>query len=921
MQTVPEWFLDGMKADSRNIQCQIYLYDRPLHFLLLKHDDIESWDVVRELQDAGVPCAYLGQNIATVKIYNEDRKYQLNEEYRKYIKRGIKVRIRVLQQIPDSLGLFGPTVFTGWIDNFEYSEDGQFVTITAYDSLHYLKNQPSPWFRPSSSSQKSLYTILDYYFRLCHLEEINNIVEEEVHWYVGYRLDKNLSVKLRPLIDTSGTIGDVLQSIAQVGVCAIFCDAQDVLTVQLIPRTRHLVYQFDDMTQIFSSNSSTTGYDDYTHVTVDVYDTCSKMDYSLKRISETYNDDESIFTKGDNEYTELELRDSIYPAVIRTVTTTRMDQPNETSKEPAVNHAGPVVAMDTMPMLGSYLYVKAYDYAMDKVNVNIWAAKGIDAEFSVFSYDEGRTVGSIVESQEEEYEDSFFLMKKTLDINCTLMTDKAYAQQCATTYAKMISQSAHRIECSVRGEPSLELLDLVAISNPRAVHDAEQVLITRFHYTFDGSLACDLETLSYSTVMLLTYAFISPGFYIPYDAGAVYIIARCEPPDAGIVEGAGAYALGETTRLVVVPRTGWVLDHWENEYGKKIADGGHLISTVDGAATYIAVMREDATFITITVDVPEDNTTVELPVMSLTPVEGTIDWGDGSTEEYDATSEYDHRYEIAGTMKITLRAPIENLAFEIFRDNSAINTFTAGSQMLYMPAGMFYNSSVKNVNLLPAKNIVFRNSFSDIESYAYILNSVVRGVTKNSMQYYTVISTNAQQYSGTVHVNINALDASINIPKYFNGMLVNDVTFNNASKVVNINTPNSGINELNISNARNLISLNIHGPVSNINLANSINLTSLNIPNGLRSISIYNSRVKTMNINSAAPFIWTTMSSTSLTDIYLGSLTTRFDTAYMTTQLINVHIPDTLTDIHIHQTANLNFIPYNTDGGDEDGNS
>lgn len=918
MRTTPQWYIDGMNADSRKLICRVYLYDAYLSRIILESNAIADWDVVSELQDAGVPCAYLGQNVATIKIYNEDKKYQTDEFYRNFIKRGTKVKIEIDQSMGVG-GLFGYSIFTGWLDNFEYSDDGQFLSITAYDSLHYLKNQPARWFRPSSDALISLYDLLTHIFEMCGLKKITTISDQETHWYVGYDIDSNITVKLRPLFDTNCTVGDLLQTIAQVGVCAIYCDAYDVLTVRLIPRTRHLVYKFDAATQIFNSASSTTGYADYTHIAINVYDTCSKVPYSLKSISDVYAESETIFVKGENSYTDLSLRDSIYPAVIRTVTTTRMDQPNETSKEPAVNHAGPVVIGDTMPMLGSYLYVNYYDYAMDKINISIWAAKGIEAELSILSFDDGRVVGTVAEAQEEEFKESFFLMKKTLSIDCPLMTDKAYAQQCANTYAKVISESAHRITSHVRGQPSLELLDLVAIANNQAVHDSEQVIITRFHYTFDGNLECDIESLSYSTVTLLTYAFISPGFYVPYDAGAVYIIARCSPESAGFIEGAGAYAVGESTRLVVVPKTGWKLDHWEDEAGNNISNGGHLVETVNYSTTYTAVMKEDAAFITFTLDVPEENTLVELPIFSLTPANGTIDWGDGFSEDYDATVEYEHKYEIAGTMEITLRAPIENLAYELFKDNSAINTFTAGSQMAYMPTGMFYNSSVRNVNLLPAQNIIFKNDYTYSESTTSIYNESLSGITQNT--YYTTssMSTDPHTYSNSISINVATTATNVMLPRYLNGMFVSNAAFADANKVVNITTPDTGLLDLYVSNATSLSNINIQGPIANVRLINARNLRSINTPDYMRGVIITNGALTTLNVTSIAPYALSLINCNSLTDIYLGENTTRFDVGPAPTQLINIHEPEVSTEVYNHRGANIVVVAYNSDGGDNSG--
>lgn len=917
MQVAPEWYHEGFIADSRNLTTKIYCTHRPMALpIQLTDDDIADWDVVKELQDAGVPCAYIGYSSATVKLYNENNRFKDDPSFISILKRGVKIEIDIKQYDP-SKGTFEIPCFTGWVDNYEFSDDGMFVTITAYDSLHYLKEQPAPWFRPSTNEAVPLYNTIKTFLQRCGLEESRTWFDDQTHWHVTYRIDKNLTTHLRQLVDSNGTVGDVLTQFAQAGVCAIFCDSLDVLHVELLPRTRHLVYQFDDVTQIVSSASSTTGYDDYTHVSVDVYDTVSKVPYTLRTSEVSYSDNEALLTKGANEYTDLVLRDSIYPSVIRTVTTQQMKQPNESINTRGINKAGPVVAGIPMPMLGSYIYICDYDYAMDRMKVNIWAAKGIDAEISVLSYNDGRTVGSTAEAKDEDYEDSFFLMKKTLGVDASLVTDPAYAAQIAATYAKMIAKGAHRITATVRGNITLELLDLVSISNPQAAHDAEQVLITRFHYTYDGSLACDIESLSYSAVMFMTYAFLSPGFYVPYDAGAVYITANCEPPEAGIIDGTGAYAVGDTYRLVCIPRTGWKLKQWLNELGEVVASDRNLVDTVEGSATFTAVMVPAAAYISLTVDVPDDNTTIYLPIMSLTPVTGTIDWGDGFTEEYDAQLDYEHTYQIAGTMEITLQAPIENLAFEIFANNSQINTFTMGSDVRYLPGGMFYNSSVRNVNLLPAQNIISMNSFTGSRAYSTISNMAPSGITTTD-----IINPVAGQPLPTVSINATPATANtayFNLPKYVNTKLVVNANINlsgrNADTVV---VPDVGLNHLAVTYANNMNNLDMHGPVENLSVHYAMNLTALNIPGGLRTLDIMNTSIQTININARAVYVNNISYSDALTDMYLTD-TTSLEILSTPPQLVNIHVPEVCADIRVYYDANVNIIPYISTGGDNNG--
>lgn len=946
MHRVPEWYLDKGRADSRQIITQIYLYpeNSVSGFMLLRNNDIADYDVVKELQDTGVPCSYLGQSSAIIKIYNEEKRFN-EDDYKKYIQRGVKVEIaHGYMSDADNPVLFQTRLFTGWIDHFEFDEYAEFVTITAYDSLHFLRTQPSPSFRPSADKMQPLYEIIECYLRRCSLEPVHNIEQSETIWHMGYQIDRSITAVTRPLLNTGGTIGDVLTQIAQAGICAIYCDAFDVLQVQLLPRTRHLVYTFDDTTQIFSSASSTLGYEDYTHVEINVYDTCANADFTLKRTDAAYTETEMTVPGGESSYNKLSMNNSIFPTVINIISDEYMAMPNNTNFEPAVQGKGPKFYYE-MPMLGAYVYIMSYDYAMDGLDVTFWGARGTVVDFTVYAYNEGRTVGTVVESADSEYSPSFFLMKKVLTVDCQLISGKNYAQQCANTYGRLIEEGAHKIISSTRGEPALELLDLVAILNPRAVHDNEQVVITRFHYTFDGSMSCDIESLNYSSILLMTFAFISPGFYIPYDAGAVYITARCDPEMAGVVDGTGAYAYGELTRLLVVAAAGWAIDHWEDEDGKVYASGGILVEEVNGPKTYIAKMKMDSVFCSLTVDVPQDNLSVTIPTMSLTPVTpGTIDWGDGTVEPYDPQHEYDHTYPIPGTMEIYLQAPIENMPFAIFMNNQQINSFTFGSDVKYIPQGMFYNSSLKNVNLLAPENLSVVNSFNTANGYAYEVTpsytnadsgfngkayKTPTGLT--SYSNYSILATYradayykaAELLNTTTSVSNNRF---FNIPGYFNGRKVKNVTHTTNATAINryIATyrVTGDIDTLDIISANCTIFFNISGTINKLahayysagNAAHIIaNPYALNIA-GVTQFSAAMLPITELYADTTFVTLGNMREYSKLTDIYIGQSTQHLTIESLNVDVaepgnVNIHVPSTLTDINIvRNKANVNIV-------------
>ena len=923
MQQVPQWYIDGFNAYSREYRMMVYLYYEPgtLQDMRLYSDDVVDWDIVRELQDTGVPCAYLGSNSLILKIYNRNKRFLEDSEDIKYIQRGVRVKVSLDVPQGDGYSYFGCEIFTGWIDNYEFSDDAETVTVTAYDSLHYLMQQPSPKYRPSSDALINLKDMLNMYFRLCGCREIHGVSQEVPFWYVGYEVDENINTKVKPILDTKGTIGDVLKRIAQFGILAIFCNMHDVIEIQMIPRKRSEVYLFTDQEQVFSSSTHTNGYEDYTHVSINVYDACSKVLGTSATASHSFSTDDMVFKKGANEYNAMSLRESMYPTVVRFVSDTRMAQPNDMPLEPAVNKAGPPCWMGPMPMLGSYVYITDFDYSLDEMSLTVWAAKAVEYDFEILSYDEGRTVGSVV-TYTDETEDQFFLMAKTLGIDNALFADKTYAEQAAFSYTKLITQGAIKIDMAVRGQPALELLDLIGVTNPISRHDDEQMLITRLHYTYDGNLECDIESLSYSAVMLMIYAYLGPGFYIPYDAGAMYITAKCDPPEAGIIEGTGAFAVGDITRLVCYPMSGYEIDHWEDTWGNRVEGATDtLVVQVEGTAEYKCILVIGTAFMTFTMDVNAEHPSVYIPPLAYDErVEGVIDWGDGMSEDYDSRYDYTHEYQIAGTMEITVKAPIHKLAAEIFKDSTQINTFTAGSDLEVMAGGTFYNSSVRNVNLLPATNLRFNEAKIPVYNTSYSTNFAnIRPVGASSDGRINKFNNSAPN---GVSISLNPTSSVIRLPKYVNGVLVTDVkTYNNLSRATSLEFPAVGYNYVSLDNTNvtPIIAMHEDTRVDTLSL-NAIAVQHMEFNSPVRTVILNNVNISNLALNTPATYI-ANASTTTLTTLYLGTATERFDLAVAQPPLTTtVYVPDVATD-YITDYSGSTLTVINYEGGDGNGNT
>lgn len=906
MQLVPDFYLENMKADSRQLRWDITLCEKDSWAgWQISDDDIESCDVVQELQDVGVPCAYIGQNIATFKVYNADGMFTTNktENVSRYLKRGTKVMI---ENVAGSGSTLWPTwVFIGYIDTFEMDEDNQFCTITAYDSLHFLKNQKAPMFRPTGfyvDAKMNLYDFIVYYMTLCGCVQCSKTTSVE-HIGVGFSVDKNLKYTPAYMFTEGETIGAVLESFAKVGLCAIYCNAYGNIVFTMLPKTRSVVYNFDDMTQVVSSKSAQLGYSEYTHVSVAVHEAWGETNLQ-DQLHTAFTSSSKAFPLGATNMSSVDLSSSRVPTSIRIVSGERIT----TEEKPT----------GTIAVHGPIQYITDYDFGLNKANLTFYSARGSVVDMTIDAYDMWETINNKVEVASPNYEDTFFLMKKVLEIDVPLITDDKYAEQIATTFSKMLLDSRDEVSCSVRGEPAIELLDCITVTNPRAAHSAEQILPTRISYSYDGSLSCEIDAIRYSAIAMVTYAFLAPGMYIPYDTGATYIQVKVQPEGTGIASGAGAYAIGDRAILSCIPFTGYKVSYWLNANGEKIATTDKAVVTVSEDATFTAVLEEDEVFTTFTLDINDAaNTSVVLPPMSLTAASGTIDWGDGTVEDYDATVDVDHTYESTGTWPITLRAPIENFTYEIFANNSQINTFTAGSHMLYVPNGMFYNCSVKNVNLMPATNMQYVGNKALSK---YSPSTVMWGI--NSAVNNTVIIRANNLYAVRTTGNI------AQVPMFYkNNLVVGVNTYSGNNKQQNIpfnfgNTPLLSSVEfcgMQFGGYSNLKQLS-YNALNYLSTSHSLNyVTDITIPIGPRFF--YASTVPNV-ANVYLPYTINSIQVPPLTgtikDVYLAANTSTVKvnvtdrTQSSSDTVINIHKSESTEVLLTGYTAAVNII---TDGG------
>lgn len=858
MQPSPPIYKRAINADSRKINLLITLWrkneDGQDVWWRLNKNGIESTECIQELQDAGIPCSYIGKNIFTAKIYNEDN-ILFSEEYNvhKYIKRGTKVHAEVQIATEDG-NLWGQTLFTGYADSWDMSEDATFCTLTAYDKLHFLGMQPSPWFRPTGffdSQGMTLAEFIKYWFDLIGLSEDE------------YQIDPGLTYQPRFIFTSGATNADVFKTIAQTGLCAIYCDAFGIIKIELVPKSRRVCRDFDDYTQVVSSSFSQLGYSDYTHVDVISHTVPSFDNRDFSITAQNYTAlSTTAFASGNTEFNDISISSGRMPTAVRVVSKERISQ-TEYNK------------------IGPYITVQDYDYTNGAVSLTLNTDKAHSADVAVYfvTMDVSKTASHEVASP--DYEEDIFNIKKVLTIDSELINSEAYAQQVADTYSKILVDAKNAVTASLRGDPAIELLDLVSITNPRAGMTETAVLPTRLRYSYDGSLSCDMDAIMYSAVSMLLYAFIAPGQYVPFDAMAVYVSATVNPTGMAIVSGTGPYAVGDVCTLTCIPIDGYEFMYWTDKNGTILSRYDEYTFEVGEQAEFICYVEVAKAYTSFSIDVPDDGQ-VSLPVMSLTAATGTIDWGDGTVEAYNAEEPVKHTYSMPATYTITLRTAIANMPAEIFANSTIINRFKSGSDMKYLPAGVFYNSTVANVDFTATPNLYAQNQS------VYMYNEVQSNF-------------NAYMYDDFVTLYTNNGSNIVNIPMYYNSKLVKSVNVTNTSQNSILDFTDAPMLYTVLLNSRNII--NVSGINETVIFGTyNINTSNIVVPNGAMSVSILSASIENVVIPSSTTSLGiNAVTATDIKNVYINDGSNRIYIGINNPNNIpiNISIPSSLNNITI----------------------
>lgn len=457
---------DNMKSREVIAKLELYLDGPSNPPLILDYDSLISVDLLEEVGTASsLPWGGISANEIDISIKNIAGEFTpINKNGPHYGKLhpnvlmkpyyGIVLEDDSIEWIP--LGTF-------W--SGDWSNPGQSVNtnVTGLDRLANIMKVSTPNIRIQYDvSFIEAYTIL--------LNEIG-LNEEE------YNIDDSIVGTLPYFWLEEDTIGDALKSLNVCSNSSIFCDRYGVLQIRSNLTESAAPLVVDDATQIFRAEN------------LQRYNTA----YSAVRIKY------SAATKNQNIQV-LKLENISIPSGISTLTNLKFQStPIDTVRQVILSNTTTCEVINV-------------DYGTNTLSITVSNTSSNQLVDITVIADVINLVDTSLVVQDNSFVES--IGYRELVVDAFLITTRDTASSLGELYLDLVSDPYSEFSFTLRGDPSLELMDTFTAEAPTDMIEAVGVKIKKASYKWNGSLDCVLECRrAYDAEARGKYAFVGPGMY------------------------------------------------------------------------------------------------------------------------------------------------------------------------------------------------------------------------------------------------------------------------------------------------------------------------------------------------------------------------------------------------------------------------
>ena len=426
---------------------------------------IVSFELLEEARaETESPLGSIASNELTINLHNEDDKFNpdnVSGPYFGKLKPGTKVELFLM--LETAPGVYEEVAMGQFkTSNWNSPSSSMEASVTCYDRLYELCQltlPPLPVLRKTTLA--AMCTMLFSAIGLTPAE---------------YSIDPLLNIPLEYGWFERGTVRQALQSVVVAGSANINVNRAGLVNIESVLRTSTTAVSMADINQVIASDVPQAYYKTYSKV---------KIDYTTPRLGE--------------KKLLLSIKDVVVPVGGLQLTDIAIEE-------------GPIALVKQVLLKGAKTStVTAFGYSAWGIDVKI----SNSAEEEVVTLEVyGMPVAKVATAYTLVDTTPIVDQDKPLELKSQFVQTLDAAKALANTLLKLVRDPVSYVDVECRGNPALEVYDVVTINSPSTNLAAINIMPVRFTYTYDGALSCSMSGIKQAALQMQNWVCVSPGLFI-----------------------------------------------------------------------------------------------------------------------------------------------------------------------------------------------------------------------------------------------------------------------------------------------------------------------------------------------------------------------------------------------------------------------
>lgn len=429
-------------------------------------DRIAYIDLLEETQaESNYAIGSVSSNELDIRFSNDDRAFtQTNTESPFYGKIKPMVKIHVELGLEVSEDVYEYIDFgTYYTDDWYAPASSVEASVTCHDRLYYLGQQDTPSIRIQKNT--TLYRLFELLFQALGLTSDD------------YWIDPNLTMPIKLGWLPTGNVRSTLQKMSIAGQCWVICNRAGKVIVRRIVSIDDPVSEQTSNNMIFGSESPQETMKIISKVNVK----CNTPAIGDLTTVGQIND---INVGG---WSTLTLKDIAFANAVGSVQVVKL-RGAKNCKITDIECSSTRITL-TIQNTGDD----------EVVNIDIMGY-AINTTSSTITVKDPKAVASIGE--------------RGVDIDSIFIQDPTVAKEVGLLYLHLGKNIGAHVTYASRGDPAIELFDVVTIDDPHDNLGRVDLLPIRCNYSYDGALSCTVTAIKTSALIIYDWVPISPGLSI-----------------------------------------------------------------------------------------------------------------------------------------------------------------------------------------------------------------------------------------------------------------------------------------------------------------------------------------------------------------------------------------------------------------------